>query len=111
MNCGLRRLLASLQRIVEYAPNDSRVRLLGVPDLARFVNVLRAQPHFGGERHFLLIWNNVCPLALLADLATLLRCIIFIGQPALCHCFNFKRVSLCAVRLRSRAPPQAAKLI
>jgi hypothetical protein len=57
---------------------------LGVPDLARLVNVFGGQSDLGGDGDFILFRNNVGPLALLADLATLLRRVVFVGQTALC---------------------------
>jgi hypothetical protein len=58
------------------------VRFFGVPDLAGLVNVLCAQADFGRQRNFLLIWNNVCPLALLTDLAALLRRVSWFYSPS-----------------------------
>ena len=63
----------------------------------------RGQSDFRRQEDFLLVGNNVGALALLADLSALLRRVVFIGDPAVCHRLDLERVGLGAyLELRLR---------
>jgi len=61
------------------------------------VNFLAGDTEIGGGWLSVLAWNARKVVANPRDFAALLRCVVFIGETALCLCFNFKSVVLRAI--------------
>ena len=101
---GFHWLLPHAHALIDIATNDACVRLLRMADFARFADLFRGQPDLVGCK--LILLRNKLVIGASANLATFLRRVILIGQPALSAGLAFQRIGLRAVRRRDQKYPR-----
>ena len=97
---GAGRLLAAGQLLVEGAADDAGIRLLGVAEQPGVVDVLAGETELGSGGGIRSRREQVMSRLALAlkPSPSLLRRVVFIGQPALGLCLDLERIRLGAVR-------------